>query len=342
MNGSDATHCGSGPEEWPNSERDGEEVVQRQQASGEGELVRSGEMSNVGVGEGGVSGGWVTGDGGGEGGECVRSPANEDSPLGVRRRPLVVHNYENFPFNPTGKTPPGNSEATPNMEDSSPTRSRAESNASSGSSAPPLPDRNYSEPDISGGSAPNHTPSGGGDEMRDSLSPLHQTRGQSRSREVKREITEQGQEYAVVNPAWKKNVKGRSPSLTRITDSASETTEGTPPPPLPDRPPSTATERSASQSSDTSNLNLDSELVQQKRDELEVSSRFTESVRYVDVELESKTQLEGPQGRPRSRENDNVTYDTINFPHSQPEGESVFFSSHTIFQCVYVVIVCWV
>ena len=344
MNGSTSPHGSGGFEKRPasggslNTERDrGSEGVPQK---GEGELVSSGENHGVGSMEGNDAhdaraGEWEYGQEASPAameGEMRRKPekfsSDIDSPPGVRRRPLVVHNYENFPFNPNGKTPPSDSEATPDGSGElvSPTRSRAESNASSASSAPPIPERHYSQSDINRSPTHNHThsPYSDGDEeqeSRESLSPLHQLRGQSRPREVQREMSEQGNEYAVINPAWKKNVKGRSPSLSRINDPDAVSKEN--PPPLPDRPPSLT---SPSQTSDTSRVDLDSSLVQQKRAELEISSRFAQSVRYVDVELGGKVQQqEITQSRPRSRGNVDVTYDTINFPNSQPEGEFAFF-----------------
>ena len=305
------------------------------EGAGRGELLSNGGFSQEVAGEGET---WVSGEA--EGNGALSSPGGESggfpsdtSPPGVRRRPLVVHNYENFPFNPIESAK--NSDATPNPEigsgGASPTRSRAESNASSASSAPPLPERHYSESDISGSSsAPNYpapdcpAPSREEDhESRDSLSPLHrQSRGASRSHDVQREVSEQGQVYAVVNPAWKKNIKGRSPSLTRLTDplvSDDKVTDETPPP-LPDRPSSSAA-AATKEGSATEHLDLDSDLVEQKRAELEVGSRFAQSVRYVDVELSGRSLEVGSRGSGHRKVHD-VTYDTIDIPKSQPEGDA--------------------
>ena len=304
------------------------------EGAGRGELLSNGGTSREVSGEGGT---WVSGEA--EGNGALSSPGGEsggfpsdESPPGVRRRPLVVHNYENFPFNPIATAK--NSDATPDPEigsgGASPTRSRAESNASSGS-APPLPERHYSESDVSGSrSAPNYPapdcPAHSREEdheSRDSLSPLHrQNRGASRSHEVQREVSEQGQVYAVVNPAWKKNIKGRSPSLTRLTDplmSDDKVTDETPPP-LPNRPSSSAA-AATKEGSATEHLDLDSDLVEQKRAELEVGSRFAQSVRYVDVELSGRSREEGSRGSGHRKVHD-VTYDTVALPKSQPEGDA--------------------
>lgn len=226
-----------------------------------------------------------------------------ESPPNARQRPLVVHNYENFPFNPTRErrrssdTDAGGVAATP-----PPTRSRTGSDVSNASSAPPLPERHYSESDVSGSSArglPDHTlsspspapidPQGTlhdqatSSEGGDTLSPLRTKH--SRSHEVQREMSEQGNEYAVINPAWKKNVKGRSPSLTRIDDNdVSVETDAA------EAPPNSAgagVVESSMCHSGRGTIDLDSDLVKQKRDELEVSSRFTQSVKYAEVQIGS-------------------------------------------------------
>ena len=134
-------------------------------------------------------------------------------------------------------------------------------------------------------------------------------------------MSEQGSEYAVINPAWRKNVKGRSPSLTRITDphAAEDGVAHETPPPLPNRP---STLGAAREDDAAGFVGLDSDLVQRTREELDVSSRFVQSVRYVDVELSGKSRAEGSRGNRSKVGAGFVTYDTIDFPKSQPEGES--------------------
>ena len=255
-----------------------------------------------------------------------------DSPPSVRRRPLVVHNYENFPFNQPRERRRSDTEGVAGCVAATPppTRSRTGSNVSSASSAPPIPERHYSESDTSGSPtqglpdlspsspspAPNntggtiHEPAVGG-EGGDTLSPLHSTH--SRSHQVKRELSEQGNEYAVVNPAWKKNVKGRPPSLTRVDDEDVSVERGTveTPPTVPDRP---AEVSSPAEHTERGCIDLDSALVNQKRDELEISSRFTRSVKYTEVQISS-------QKPPAGLMNSDPTYDSIDDSKLKVKGE---------------------
>lgn len=259
---------------------------------------------------------------GGEGGGHYDSLSPE-SPSSARQRPLVVHNYENFPFNPTrerrhsvtGRTEEG-------VVTTPPQRSRTGSDVSSASSAPPLPERHYSESDINDGffpglpdlSLPSPSPApqeqASNSEEVDTLSPLHSTHS-SRSHEVRRELSEQGNEYAIINPAWKKNVKGRSPSLTRVNDDdvVPVDKDGSKAPPLLSDGPATVLDQSGHGSMD-----LDSDLVNQKRAELEISSRFTQSVKYAEVQI-------GSQKPPVLVNSSDGTYDKIIDSKLEVKGE---------------------
>ena len=238
---------------------------------------------------------------------------SSDSPSGVRRQPLVVHHYENFPFNAanSAEVKRRNQQASVDKacegvegatSPSSPHRGRAGSNISNASSAPPLPERRYSESEVSSSPAvlPSQkpllspTPSESCSVLREQTTSSEQRDPlQSRPREVQREVTEHGSEYARVNPAWKKNVKGRAPSLSGENDglaslgrSKSET-----PPPLPNRPAelSNTLERPG-QNDARGYVDLDSDFNQKKRAELNISNRFCESVEYAEVHVNTRTE----------------------------------------------------
>ena len=261
-----------------------------------------------------------------------------------RQRPLVVHSYENFPFNPnrrkmnTPESPslvpgPREEEEEEGSESLTPPRSRTGSELSNRSSTPPLPERHYSEsetsisnpgpgifPLVSPVPSPSPSPSQSAQSQEgpphhfyhhhhENPSPPH---SHSRSGQVKREVSEQGHEYAVVNPAWKKNAMGRPPSLTRISGSLTslEKYGNETPPPLPDRP--AHLEHSVSRQSDKEEefVGLDSDLVKQKREELDIENRFNQSVKYTEV----KTPSPDCQSK---REAGVVAYDTIDFTKQQ-------------------------
>ena len=275
---------------------------------------------------------------------------------GIRRRPLVVHNYENFPFNPNSRSsvkklsvdslpdssvlipgPSGEEDDEEGMTSMSspPPRSRTGSDLSNVSSTPPLPEHRYSEseaspapgatmldrtilspspsPAQSEGNTNNHHRYEG--EQRDNLSPLHHhSQTQSRSSQVQREISELGNEYAIVNPAWKKNIKGRSPSLTRIDDSPTslERYENETPPPLPDRP--AHLEHSSSRQTGTGTfVDVDSDHMKHKREQPDIG----QSVQYTEV----SPQISPDGSQTQTRREMGVAYDTIDFAKQKGDGK---------------------
>ena len=267
------------------------------------------------------------------------------SPSAEQRRPLVVHNYENFPFNPTTgssnmrKTKQHDSvDGVPQpragaAEDVTSPRTRTGSNVSSTSSAPSLPERCYSESEISASPVLSPSPTQNdahrtshvmNSEQRVKNSSPGLPIGQSRSNEIQREVSEQGNEYAVVNPAWKKNVKGRAPSLTRVNDEVTsiEWEGNETPPPLPNRPAELL--RSRHNTNTGGHINLDSDLVKQKRAGLNISDRFSQSVKYSDVVIGdggSQVPPESPGASQGHTSRDGGAYDVIGGQEPLIDGE---------------------
>ena len=308
------------------------------------------------------------------------------SPSGEQRRKLVVHHYENFPFNPVGEAKENEKEmlvgessddglkhqtsvtsanhikrpATPIYNGG---RESARSGASEGSVSPPLPERPRAmSSDIE------RRPSLDIQEKR-TLSPLSQDkRGKEEEKEkeegekdavfqqsfeasqmkvVQRVATQDGIEYALINPAWKKgkgkrrhlssdektrlhlpsdasDEMGRPYLLSDASDDRSPTwrreSYGTPPP-LPYRPDDlgASMERNPENAQNSGNerisyVDLDSDVFQKKRAELGIESRFSESVQYVTVEKESRN------SRLRTRGNG---YEDVDLGEQQSNGKPI-------------------
>ena len=280
-----------------------------------------------------------------------------DSPSDGYRRPLVVHNYENFPFKPSNSArrmkqnaadglpetttiTEGSSQLDGGTTDPSPPRSRPGSNFSDSSWTPPLPERRYSEselrcspvPLLSDDSpfSPSPASSDGYGAPREHQATSHETASphHSRSQDVQREVSEQGNEYAVVNPAWKKNVKGRPPSLSGENDGSGRSRSETPPP-LPNRPARLPNAQGHPGQNDTQEfVDMDSDLVTKKKVKLDTSNRFNKSVKYTEVQIASQP----PPASSKTSQNRGrvgaVAYDVIDFQGSQVDGELQYIVLH--------------
>ena len=226
------------------------------------------------------------------------------------------------------------------------------------SPTPPLPERHYLSPsppssaDLPGNvfvpiqnsmetdsprstQLPVLTPSGRDNKVDgDRAAPLPVFKS-SQPRVVERTVSQQGSEYAIVNPAWKKNMKGRAPSLSGESDKSSTlgSDAGETPPPLPARPVdfNKSMERSThggerSPRSDARGyVDLDSSFVEKKRTELDVSSRFDKSVQYAVVQLESPTgpnsKLNNPPRGKRGPRTGGDGYEQVDLEEQHPTGE---------------------
>lgn len=203
----------------------------------------------------------------------------------THRRPLVVHNYENFPFNPKKKTRHTDggdspSETTTGTEAWSPVEEM-----SSPSSPLCQPESNASPAPFF--PAPSHSAN-----MQEQTA---QSNGQtddvfalsSKPREVQRKVTEQGDVYAVINPAWKKNVRGRPPSLSGETVSITslEREKSETPPPLPYRPPNL--DESQEQVMSQAYVDLDTDFLK-KSTNRNSSTQFSNAVCYAELQIPSQ------------------------------------------------------
>ena len=277
--------------------------------------------------------------------EDVVGLSPSDSPSGVRRRPLIVHHYENFPFSPANSVKQKNkqqqsasetavsSEAqsqTDGMTSPSTPRSRIGSDTSNASSAPPpLPDRNYSESEVGGtpppslperpsfSLSPSDSPSVSQEQMESDDLFLPPT--SSRAREVQRKVSDDGKEYAIINPAWKKNVKGRPPSLGGDNNENAGGKYETPPP-LPNHPADlSATAEQPAQKDTRGYVDLDSDIIQKKRAELNISSRFSESVKYSEVKIAPRASSKSLRNRSKVGGDG---YEQIDFAEPQRDSKS--------------------
>lgn len=195
----------------------------------------------------------------------------------VYRRPLVVHNYENFPFNPKKKT-----QHVDRGDSPSETTTGTEAWSPEEMCSPPSPLCQPTSP-APFFPAPSHSAN-----MQEQMS---QSNGQTddvfpKPREVQRKVTEQGNMYAVINPAWKKNVRGRPPSLSGETDSITslEREKSETPPPLPYRPPSLDDPQEQGMSQQY--VDLDTDLL--KKTTRNSSTQFSNAVCYAELQIPSQ------------------------------------------------------
>ena len=291
-----------------------------------------------------------------------KARSQSSSPTTAQMRPLLVHYYENFPFN----TPSGTGSSNPTGKDDEERggerqRVRQEmlmkppyslirsastrSGTSQRSITPPIPDRHYSMSEVNRSPTPPLperqylilSPSEGessqltsvfipthyGDERESHEEKLvaelnqmpaakveEQEEGEtkaegvdevgtlptvhiSKRRVVTRMVSRGGDEYAVINPAWKTNVKGRSPSLTDEGENNNPSSEI--PPPLPERLFDMRSPSGANMSPDGSLSGgspgyaaIDDGIVQSKKNEMNVKSNTGGYASIDDSIIQSK------------------------------------------------------